>query len=552
MDTLQKQIDLARRRLITQQFLAVLPWCWCLAFALAAIAIAASRVWPLGLDDQIWTTSWLGGAAAAGLLLAGVVTWLRRKSRFDAAVEIDHRFELRERVSSALALGDEQLNSQVGQALVADAARRLDRLDVSERFSVKLGRRAWLPLLPAAIAFGLALFVDSRGTDNPAEAKITPAQAQQQIKKSAEALQRKLAERRKEAREKGLLDAEGIFKKLEEGTKSLGEKQTAERDQALVKLNDLAKDLQQRRNSLGANDQFKQQLNNLKDLQRGPADKLGQSLKNGDLKQAQDELKKLKDKLASGKLEEKEKEALQQQLDQMKQALQKAADAHQAAKEDLQKQIEEKKAQGKTDEASKLQQQLDKLAQQDKRMGQLQDMAKQLDKAAQAMQKGDTQAAEQALDQLSEQVSSLQKENDELDLINDALDQIAQAKDSMKCKECAGDGCEACEGNGGKGKKNGPPGKGMGEGQGKGDRPEEKTKTGFYDSKVKQNVGKGAAVVTDMIEGPNRKGQVAEAIKAEFEAAEQQQSDPLAGQRLPRDYRDHAQKYFDSLREGKK
>jgi hypothetical protein len=159
------------------------------------------------------------------------------------------------------------------------------------------------------------------------------------------------------------------------------------------------------------------------------------------------------------------------------------------------------------------------------------------------------QDAADALDKLSDELSGLQKEADELQLLDEALDQIAQAKNSMKCDKCGGEGCKACQGNG---DKNGPPGNGLGKGRGQGDRPEEKTKTGFYDSNVKQNVGRGAAVITDMVEGPNRKGQVQEQIKAEFESARKEAADPLTGQRLPRDYREHAKKYFDALREGKK
>ena len=34
-------------------------------------------------------------------------------------------------------------------------------------------------------------------------------------------------------------------------------------------------------------------------------------------------------------------------------------------------------------------------------------------------------------------------------------------------------------------------------------------------------------------------------------AAKAEAADPLTGQRLPREYRDHARKYFDAIREGK-
>ena len=57
-------------------------------------------------------------------------------------------------------------------------------------------------------------------------------------------------------------------------------------------------------------------------------------------------------------------------------------------------------------------------------------------------------------------------------------------------------------------------------------------------------------MVTGTADGPNRKGQVQEEIKSQFSNAQQQTAEALSGQRLPHDYRDHAKKYFDTLREG--
>jgi hypothetical protein len=72
----------------------------------------------------------------------------------------------------------------------------------------------------------------------------------------------------------------------------------------------------------------------------------------------------------------------------------------------------------------------------------------------------------------------------------------------------------------------------------------------FYDSAVKQQPGQGPAKVVGEADGPNRKGRVRQEIQTEFSGSEQNAADALSEQRLPRDYRDHAQKYFDALREG--
>jgi len=409
--------------------------------------------------------------------------------------------------------------------------------------------------VPAAVAFALALFVPNKELEQEAAADTTEL-AQAQVKKSAEDLRRKLAEQRQAAKEKGLKDAEQVFKRIEEGTRQLSEKKNSDRKQAMVKLNDLAKELEDRRKELGGGDQLQKQLNQIKDLAKGPADKLAKAMKDGDFKKGLEELKKLQDQLKNDKLTPDQKQQLAKQMQQMQQKMQQAADAQKQAMQDLQKQIDQARNQGDASQASKLQQQLDKLRQQMPAMERMQQMAQQLDSAAQKMQQGSPQDAAKSLDQLAQQMQQMQKELDEMQMLDQALDQISQAKDQMNCKQCQGAGCDHCKGGGdklaqgdqpgGAGKnKKGPPGDGLGEGQGKGARPEEENKTGFFDSRVSQNPGKGKAVVTDLVEGPNVKGQVQQEVQAGIAAARREEADSLTGENLPRVQREHAKEYFD-------
>jgi hypothetical protein len=90
----------------------------------------------------------------------------------------------------------------------------------------------------------------------------------------------------------------------------------------------------------------------------------------------------------------------------------------------------------------------------------------------------------------------------------------------------------------------------MGEGRGQGDRPEEQTKTGTYDSQVRAKPGAGKAVVSGIAAGPNKSGQALEEIKVEIDSARSLEDDPLTGQRLPKSQRELARQYFDAFREG--
>ncbi len=162
MDDLKRQVRHAQRRLIAQQLFTAVVWSLTVALALAALGIALCKAWPLPVDGKTWVWSWIAGAVALGLLTAGIFTWLRRRGPLDAAVELDRRFGLKERVSSCLALTEDELGTQAGQALLDDASRRVVQVDVSEEFRVAAGRWAWLPLVVAAVACGLMFLPDAR------------------------------------------------------------------------------------------------------------------------------------------------------------------------------------------------------------------------------------------------------------------------------------------------------------------------------------------------------------------------------------------------------
>ena len=545
MNHLLKQVRQAQRRLTLQHFATVLPWCWFVALLVAGTAIAVGKFFPVVADERIWIAAWAGGALLAGLAFAIGWTLWRRNDVLQSAIELDHRFALKERVSTALALSPQELETPVGQAVVNDAIRRLDRLDVSDRFRVALNRKALLPVVPAVLAFVVAMFVDSRGQTNPVQA-TTDTEAQQ-IKRATKPLEKKAMARREEAKAKGLKDAEVLFKKLEQGTKDLS-RNDVDRKKALVKLNDLKKQIEERREKLSGNEKLRQQLNQLKDFKQGPADKLGKALQNGDLRQAQKEIDRLRKQMQKGELDPKEQQKLAEQLKDMSRTLEKLAKDHQQAKSDLKKEIERQERAGQKTAADKLRQQLDQLEKQGEQTSKMSKMAQQLAKAAGQLQKGNANDAEQELAQLSDELEGMQKSLDEMEMLSDAMAQMDEAKSSMNCQQCKGKGCRGCQGQG---NKQGKPGDGLGKARGFGDRPETKNKTQSYDSNVKQKVGPGTAVISGTGDGPNRRGEVQEQIKEEFASAKREAADPLVGQNLPRHQREHAKKYFNSLREGR-
>jgi hypothetical protein len=159
VQVLQQQVRRALRRMLWESFIGRLGWCCFASLLIAALAIGARKFWELGVDGQTWSLAWLGGSLAVGLLAAGVWTWSRRQTSLDAAMEIDRRFGLKERVSSSLALEPIEIETEAGQALIRDAVARVGQLEIAEQFSVTSHRKLLLPFGPAALVLELILFV---------------------------------------------------------------------------------------------------------------------------------------------------------------------------------------------------------------------------------------------------------------------------------------------------------------------------------------------------------------------------------------------------------
>ena len=550
MTELQKQVRRVQWRLNIQRFLTAAGWCLTVAFLVAAVAIAIRKVWYLPGDGLIWSRSWLAGAGGVAVVAAGGWSWLRARRELEAAIELDRRFGLKERIASSLSLTEQDRQSEIGRALLDDANRRVAGVDIRQGFSLKPERWAWLPIVTGLVALAMVFIPDA--VPQPQTAQASPVAVKQQIKNSAESLKNRLAKTSKEAEEKGLNEANKLITKLEQGVQELAKKEEVDKDKALVKLNDLAKEMKARREQLGQNNDLRDKLSQLKEMEirSGPADKLSKAFKDGDFQAAMNQVKQLQDQLRDGSLTPEQQKQLAEQMQQMQDKLQQIVQAQQQARQELEKQIQQKMQQGDKQGAEKLAQQLNKLQMQDKSMQKLQKMAQQLGKASQNLQKGESRQAQAELAQLAQDLQGMQQELDEMQMLDEALTQLADAKDAMSCQECNGEGCASCQGGLGSNPMAQMPGMGLGEGQGQGDRPEEKTDVGFYDSKVAAKPSKGKMVVIGSVRGPNAPGEARAAFKEILEAGDSEAANPLTDVRLPRPQREQAQQYFDAVREG--
>ena len=194
-----------------------------------------------------------------------------------------------------------------------DAIRRVERIDVREQFRVSPTWRLLLPLAPA-IAIGILMMLPNAAMKQAeASAESTP-EIKKQIKTATQKLQERLRETQKKAEEQGLQDSD-VLKEINKELDKLVNKDTADRKDALIKINDLAKEIEKRKQELGGADKMRKELDKLKDIAKGPADKMADALKDGDFGKAQEEMKKLNEELKTGKLSKEDQEKLAKQLE---------------------------------------------------------------------------------------------------------------------------------------------------------------------------------------------------------------------------------------------
>ena len=566
MNEIRQQIASAKLRLNEGRFFSTLGWSMFAGLLLAAIAILIPKIWHLGFlktgeHHQTWVYSWVLGGAVLALLFSAMITWLLRPTGLEAAVEVDKRFGLKERLSSALSLSESERESSAGQALISDAAHQAETIDVRDQFPLQPSARALLPLIPIAIV-AVLLFVPN-ATEKVAMATEPEQTPRKQIEVAIKEFKKKAEEKKKNRLAKGLKDADPELKSLEKKFDELLKDKNEDRKNTFVKLNDIKKQIADRKKELGDGQQLRENLNKLKDVSTGPAKKLSDAMSKGDLKEAKKAIEELANKLKEGKMSDAEQKQLAKDLNMMAKELQKIAQKHEQAKQKLQDQLQKALDEGDLDKAAQLQQKLDQKQQQDQQMKKMQKMAQKLQKCANCMKPGDgngqpkqgqqnqsqpnqngnnpSQAIKEAgdsLEDLKEQIEQMQQELEEMDDLED-MEDLAQ-----QCKNCMNGGDAPNE--------NGKPqwqdwAQGAGNGAGKRDMQEDPT--GGFKSRVKGKLMKGETVITGNADGENITGRSVSETRELVKSSMSKESDPIENQRLPKSQREHAQQYFELLRD---
>lgn len=486
-------------------------------------------------------------------------TWLKLPEEVGVAQEVDKRCNLKERLSTSLSLEGDLAKSEIARALITDTEKSTGQINLTREFPLKPTRLFCLPCLLVPCMFLLYLWVDPVGIAKAEPVSESKVEEKNQVNEAAKLLKRQIQQRKRNASEKGLLEAEKLYGRLESKIDSVIKDPKMDQKQTMIAMNDLKKQLEQRSSQLSNPESFKKILAQMKGLQAGVGKEMLDAMKKGDYKSAKERIDQLANQLQKEGLSEQEKASLKKELDALGNALKKSSDAATQQKNQLERQLESAREVGDQAEVARLQEQLQSLDAQERQMQSLREMSALMESASKSLDNDQLMDASASMEELAQRLDQMQKEASELKDLESTLGDIDQSKSAMRCQACSGSGCSQCSGSSmssgqmasrqanGSGTARGD---GLGKGSGFGDRPETESETNTYQTQVQGKLTEGKSVIAGIADGPNRKGVSREDLKQAIKASLKEQGSPSENQVIPRAEREHARQYFDQLREG--
>lgn len=328
MDDVLNILRRAARRLFLDRLIRALPVAAAIALACLAGARLLERLAGVPMD---WSVNWIG--AGVGAALASIV-WAAIAARDRAAVArlIDERAELRESLSTALTLGDQ--NDAWSVATIEDARRRAKGVDLRRAVPWSFPQRWPLPAL-AALAFMVVWFAvpqaDLFGRDREREAEAAERQEIVQAESEAEAIDDEL---RTMLAKLGDEDFGSHDEALDTPKPSTPDEIRRAAIRKLTSVQDRLDQLKSNQDS-GVLDAIKDQMRRLRQPGLGPANEVVSALQRGDFARASEKLGELMSKIAGGELSDEQKKRLQEQLADLAEQLEKLAREHQELERQL-------------------------------------------------------------------------------------------------------------------------------------------------------------------------------------------------------------------------
>ena len=554
----------------------LLGWCLVVVAGAAGVGVLADRLLFLGRPVTY------GILAVAGVtLVVLVVLTVRRWPRpIAAAIEVDRRLGLAERISSALAV--EGWQDPMARAVVEDARGYASRVPVAETFPLRWHRQYWVALGLALLALGLSAYMPQYDL-LARRARLQELEKERAaVRREARRMRRELNKLKRQVELGDFEEAQAHLERTEEVIRRM-EKGRMSRAEALAELSKLAETLKAARQGLSRGDLVPKGMLGKRGL--GPTQKLTQALAQRDFQAARRELSQLAQQASAEerrsaqqwdelkeKLEEllrKLSEADQKKLAERLKRLSEQADQEQLTPEQLERLKEElaKLAQelGKknltalSDEVQKLLTQVAGYQQSLAGLAQLQDelsalaqslsqspgLSGALSSLARALSEEDAQALRAALKAALLEFDSLEDLETQLAILSAFQGLCKSGKQGLAENLLAtwsGTGIYSEGESRNVGPGMGGPGIGIG-----GKAPVEPEEVSFEPTRIKGRVRPGRVVGSFFAGGVQLKGEARLEYQKTVKAAAQEAAEAIQKEQIPRAYKEYVRGYFQEL-----
>ncbi|MAO20685.1 MAG: hypothetical protein CMJ35_14745 [Phycisphaerae bacterium] len=571
MDDIRSVIQRAARRLFMIDLLRTLVFsAFVVLCALVGLRVA-QKLFPTFEVD--WMLAGLIGLGAT-LAIALIASLVRKPSEDEVARTVDERAGLRETISTALCVDENQ--DSWSKAIVGDASNRARRVIIRDTLPIEAPKRSYLPFLAALALVGVWWIP---GTDvmgllaKKEQQQMNQAQIEEvktEVQNSEDLIEQIKAQTGVDLESLG---DETSPELTPESTEYIDPQEIARA--AIKELTSLSDKLEEERNNEdGATfDAIKDMTRKLNAPKDGPMTEMARAMAKGDFAEAQKQLEEMAAAMQNGDMSEEQKQQASEQLEAMKQQMEKMAENRQALEEQLKaaglseqqaKQLATdpealKKALEEAGASEEQAQQLSQAAQAQQRASDAaSSMAQSMGQMAAGMQQNNPDQMSQGLDSMSGQLSNMEMMQAEMSSLDQAMGECQSQL--AKLGECSGGGGGQGQGFGEDAKWGGTGqfsqgnsqgfGKGSGgAGQGMGQGPDAQA-TDFMLKNERAEVNTtddGPVIAATMVQGTQIRGESTATFSNAVQSAKTQAAEAIETKRVPRKHENAVQHYFGKL-----
>ena len=571
MDDIRSILQKSARRLFLIDLIGTLVLsAFVVMCILVLLRITQKLVPTLEID---WT---LAALIALGLTLGGalIASLVRRPSEDEVARTIDERANLRETISTALCVDEN--NDAWSKAVVSDASSRARRVIVRDTLPIESPRRSYLPVLAGVVLLGVWWLpsTDIAGLLAKKEQQQANQAQMEEVRATVNETKDIIEEIKAKTGVELETDGEETAEELTPEESTFVDPQEIARS-AIKELTNLSDKLEEQRNSEdGATfDALKDMTRNLTTPSDGPMTEMARAMARGDFKEAKKQLEEMGEAIEQGEMSQEQKEQAGEQLEAMKQQLEKMAQNRQSLEEQLKAAgLSEQQAQQLATDSEALKkalqeagaseeqaEQLSKAAQAQQRASDAaSSMAQSMGQMASGMQQSNPQEMSQGLDSMSGQLSQMEMMQQEMNSLDQAMSECQGQLGKLGSCSNPGNGQgqgfgedarwggtgQFAQGNSqGFGSGSGGPGKGMG-------RSPDAQATDFMLNKERAEVdttNEGPVIASTMVQGSQIRGESTATFSSAVESATTQAAEAIETKRVPRKHESAVQHYFGKL-----